>query len=106
MLTGVLAVLFDTHVVKAEVNGLKGRCDIMVSPKHKGGLGFVFEVKCHRGANQLSRERLRESALTAIRQIEKKGYDAELRQRECSKILLYGIAFDVRGEHCLISKEA
>lgn len=106
MLTGVLAVLFDTHVVQAEVNGPKGRCDIMISPKRIGGLGIVFEVKFHRGANQLSKEKLCESARSAIRQIEKKGYDAELRRRECSRILLYGIAFDIRGAHCLTCKEA
>lgn len=106
MLTGILAVLFDTHIVKAKVNGARGRCDILVSPKHKGGLGIVFELKFHRGTNQLSKERLCESARAAIRQIEKQGYDLELRQRECSRILLFGIVFDTNKSHCLMSKEA
>ena len=105
LLTGILAVLFDTHVVKAEVNGPKGRCDILVSPKSRGGFGMVFEVKFHRGASQLSKEKIVESARSGIRQIEKMGYDKELKRRECSRILLYGIAFDVRGNHALVSKE-
>ena len=105
MLTGILAVLFDTHVVKAEVNGPRGRCDIMVSPKQKGGTGIVFEIKLHRGTNAFSKGKLAESANSAIRQIERKGYDLELKQRECKKILLYGIAFDISGAHSVASKE-
>jgi len=105
MLTGILAVLFDSHVVKSEVIGTKGRCDIMASPKEKGGIGIVFEVKCHGGASQLSRAKLRESAERAIHQIEKQRYCIELRQRECKKILLYGIAFDVRGIHEIAFKD-
>lgn len=105
MLTGILAVLFDTYVVKSEVIGRKGRCDIMISPKEKGSIGIIFEVKCHNGESQLSRAKLRESAKSAIRQIERQRYYAELQRRECSKILLYGIAFDIHGSHEIAFKE-
>ena len=92
MLTGLLAVLFDRYVVKSEVNGKNGRCDIMVCPKSPDGIGMVVEVK-HYGY-VLSRNKIREKALEAIRQIERRGYEGELRRLGCRTILLYGFAFD------------
>ena len=83
MLTGIVAALFDTYVVKSEVIGTKSRCDIMISPKEKSSIGIIFEVIFHKAASQLSRVKLRESAKSAIRQIEKQRYYAELQHREC-----------------------
>ncbi len=105
LLTGILATLFDTHVVKTEVNNLKGRCDIMISPKMNDDIGIIVEVKCHNGKTPLSKTKLNESAISAIKQIEKNNYYSELKRRGCQTILLYGISFDINGNHIIEVKE-
>jgi hypothetical protein len=44
MVLAMGALLFSDHVVKAEVNTGKGRCDILISPKTSGGMGIVMEL--------------------------------------------------------------
>lgn len=106
LLTGILAVLFDTHIVNNEVNTLKGRCDIMVSPKQDNDIGLIVEVKYRQNVKSvLSSNKLKDSAKSAINQIESHKYYQELLRRKCSKILLYGITFDINGDHALESKE-
>ena len=103
VLTTLVAVLFDSYVVKSEVNGKKGRADIMVSPKRKGDLGMVIEVKYN--AYPLSRSRLLYQAESAItKQVEAKDYYRELRQRERGKIILFGFAFDSGGNHQIATR--
>ena len=97
LLAGILAVLFDTHVVKNEVNNKQGRADIIVSPKKEYDIGMVIEVKYTN--YQLSEARLIQTAQVGLNQILKKSYFQELKARNCKSILLFGISFDVRGEH-------
>ena len=97
LLTGILAVLFDTHIIKSEVNNKQGRADIIVSPKKENDIGLIVEVKYTN--YQLSETRLKEKAQTGLNQIIKKAYFQELKARKCNNILLFGISFDIRGEH-------
>lgn len=64
MVVALLSVLFGDSTVKSEVNGKKGRADILLCPKGKGGLGIVIEVKKHK--TRLSERRLFESADAAL----------------------------------------
>lgn len=38
-------LLFSNAFLKSEVNVVEGRCDIMISPKEKNGIGFVIEIQ-------------------------------------------------------------
>ena len=97
IMTGILAVLFDSHVVRSENNGPLGRADIVISPKKEKDVGAVLEIKY--ADYPLSDTRLAASASAAINQIKRKRYFLELRQRNCSKIYLFGIAFDSLKKH-------
>lgn len=103
LLTGILATLFDTHIVKSEVNSKNGRSDIILFPKHKNDIGVIIETKYVN--YQLSKNRLQETAKVAITQIQKKKYFQSLSLHECKKIILFGIAFDKRGEHQISTLE-
>ncbi|MBO5528662.1 MAG: AAA family ATPase [Bacilli bacterium] len=92
-ITGMLAVLFDEYIVKNEVASGTGRCDIILIPKSPSSIGIVIEVKRSKSKAQLSKARLQNLSLGAIEQIKKKDYTEWLRKADCSKILLYGFAF-------------
>lgn len=102
MLTGILAVVFDTHLVKSEVNGKRGRLDILVSPKVKNDVGLIIETKYT--GYQLSQARIEESARSGLTQIKKKKYIDELNDKGCSHIYIYAFAFDVRKEYCVLTE--
>ena len=92
MIVGLLSVLFDKYVVKSEVNSKRGRCDIMISPKKQNDIGIIIELKKYK--NILNATRLKNYAQNAIDQIKLNSYYDELKLRHCSRILLYGFAFD------------
>lgn len=97
MLTGLLAVLFDTHIVRSEVNTRFGRCDILLSPKREHDIGIVIELKHY--SSQLSSAKLKQKSLDAITQIRNGEYYRELLSRDCKEILLFGLAFDPKHHH-------
>ena len=91
-ITGLLSVLFDTHIVRNEVNAGKGRCDIMISPKQSGDFGIVIEIKLSKSKSQISKARLFALAQKALDQIREKGYTEPLIRQGCKEVLLYGLA--------------
>ena len=97
LVTGILAVLFSTHIVKSEVINRFGRCDILISPKKDKRFGAVIELKKYKGV--LSEERKKQYAKNALLQIESRQYYQELQLREIERIGLYSFVFDDRGSH-------
>ena len=93
---GLLSVLFPDYVVQSEANGLKGRCDIMISPKRTGGMGAIIELKYYDYA--LSKTTLETRLNGCIKQIEEHRYYEELLRRKCKRVFLYGFVFDP-GKH-------
>ena len=53
-LTSILGVLFETHVVRSEVNAGERRCDILISPKKPNQPGYLFELKHSRAKREPS----------------------------------------------------
>ena len=92
-LTGLLGVLFETHVVHSEVNAGQGRCDILISPKKPHQAGYLFELKHSKAKKEPSASNLKKIADSALRQIQEKRYYVELQQRGADPIHCYGIAF-------------
>ncbi len=92
LITGIMAILFGDYLVKSEVVGRNGRSDIMLSPKEKNKLGIIIELKKLKGV--VSKNKISQSATSAIKQIENHNYYQELVKRECKKIFLYAFVFD------------
>ena len=92
-LTSLLGVLFETHVVRSEVNAGQGRCDILISPKKPNQAGYLFELKHSKAKREPSASNLKKIADSALRQIQEKQYFVELEERGAHLIHCYGIAF-------------
>lgn len=76
-----------------------GRYDIMLEPKDKRDMAYIFEFKVHNAKREST---LQETVNKALQQIEEKQYDAQLIKNGCpkDKIRHYGFAFD--GKRVLI----
>jgi hypothetical protein len=101
MLVGILAVLFENYIVKSEVIGQKGRCDILISPKN-GDNGIVIELKKYKG--RVASSRLKKFAEEALNQIIDKEYYLELKKKDVKNILLYSFIFDDNNVEILSKK--
>ena len=92
MVVALLAVLFGEYTVKSEVNGRYGRCDVLLSPKKKDGIGIVIEIKKHQA--RLSEAKFEQSAVAALKQIHKHHYYQDLLSKGSKHIILYAFVFD------------
>jgi len=101
MLVGILAVLFENYIVKSEVIGQKGRCDILISPKNEDN-GIVIELKKYKG--RVASSRLKKFAEEALNQIIDKEYYLELKKKDVKNILLYSFIFDDNNVEILSKK--
>lgn len=90
---GILSVLFDSYIVKNEVNAGVGRCDILLLPKDPNKVGIVIEIKHSKSKTPLGEPRLRKLAEKALAQIKEKDYAEALRKASCKKATAYGLAF-------------
>lgn len=68
----------------------KGRYDIQLRPLVKNLPGIIIELK---SAKKCSEEELKELATTALKQINEKKYDTELKSAGINNIVKYGVAF-------------
>lgn len=68
----------------------EGRYDIALTPREVEMPGIIIEIKAERKAGT---EKLQELAKSALKQIESKHYDAELRTKGVGTIYKYGVAF-------------
>lgn len=89
MMLGLCAVLGSRYQVRSNRESGHGRFDIQLMPLVKGIPGFLFEFK-HTKDSHADLSALADSAL---RQIEEKKYDTELRTADVSSVIRIGIAF-------------
>jgi len=78
-------------ILKSNRESGYGRYDVMIIPKDvtkSDSIGLVLEFKVAE-----EDEDLKESAKDALQQIEKRNYEAELRQAGINKIVKVGLAF-------------
>lgn len=90
LMLGLITVLEDSYYLRSNRESGHGRYDIQLAPKRKGLPGIIIEIKA---AAKDSSVNLKDIAQTALKQIEEKKYDTELRSQGISNILKYGIAF-------------
>ncbi|SFC49671.1 AAA family ATPase [Clostridium uliginosum] len=84
---GALANMHD-YIVKSNREGGKGRSDLFIKSVSKRGVAIVIEFKIAKKIDHLEKR-----AEDALKQIEDKGYDMELRSEGYKNIIRYGISF-------------
>jgi hypothetical protein len=95
--TGALANMHD-YIVKSNREGGTGRSDLFIKSVSLRGIAIVIEFKVAKNIDELEAK-----AEDAIKQIETKGYDLELRSEGYKNILKYGISFYQKD--CFIIKK-
>ena len=99
MMLGLCAVLGNRYRVRSNRESGLGRFDIQLTPLVSGIPGFLFEFK-HTNDEHADLNVLADSAL---RQIDEKKYDTELRGAGVNSIIKIGIAF--RGKHAVVKRK-
>lgn len=97
LLLGISAMLNQYYFVTSNRESGNGRYDIQLRPKDKKRYAYLIEIKsldrAESGSAQTVDGKLRALAEEALKQIDEKGYVAELAQGGCRMIRKIGIAF-------------
>lgn len=93
---GVCALFGNSYVTSNRESG-DGRYDIALSPKVNNLPGIIIELKAEKNCNE---NELQELAKTALKQINDKKYDTELKLKGVKTIYKYGVAFS--GKHVAV----
>lgn len=96
---GVCALFGNSYVTSNRESG-DGRYDIALSPKVSNLPGIIIELKAEKNRNE---NELQELAKTALKQINEKKYDTELKLKGVKTIYKYGVAFS--GKHVAVEAE-
>lgn len=96
---GVCALFGNSYVTSNRESG-DGRYDIALSPKVNNLPGIIIELKAEKNCNE---NELQELAKTALKQINDKNYDTELKSKGVKTIYKYGVAFS--GKHVAVEAE-
>ena len=99
MMLGLCAVLGNRYQVRSNRESGRRRFDVQLAPLVSGIPGFLFEFK-HTNDEQVDLDVLADSAL---RQIDEKKYDAELRSAGINSVIKIGIAF--RGKNAVVKRK-
>jgi hypothetical protein len=97
---GLLSGLDQIYEIKSNRESGLGRYDVLLVPRHKDGIGIIIELKKRKVELEPT---LEETALRALKQIERKKYEVELRERGIKVIKKFAVAID--GKESLV-KEA
>lgn len=90
LLLGLIALMDNQYKIKSNRESGDGRYDISLIPKEKKYSGIIMELKWKNDLNEEELERLAEEAL---KQINEKRYDSEMREEGIRSILKLGVAF-------------
>ena len=99
MMLGLCAVLGNRYRVQSNRESGFGRFDVQLTPLVVGIPGFLFEFK-HTNDEHVDVNDLADSAL---RQIDEKKYDTELRSAGVKSVIKIGIAF--RGKNAVVKRK-
>ena len=90
LVLGLCATLDNQYFVTSNRESGDGRFDIQLMPKKETLPGILIELKA---ARESSASNLEELAYAAVKQIEEKHYESELRAKGVDRIVKYGVAF-------------
>ena len=99
---GLLVDLGGRYVITSNRESGYGRYDVMLEPRNREDDAMILEFKVNNPAREME---LSDTVRTALAQIERKGYEANLTAKGVlpEQIRKYGFAF--RGKHVLIGDE-
>ena len=86
---GICALLGGSYTTSNRESG-EGRYDIQLAPEVKSLPGIIIELKAEKDGSE---SKLKAAAETALRQINGKRYDAEMKSKGIKVIYKYGVAF-------------
>ena len=92
----------ESYIIRSNRESGYGRYDVVMEPKKDGLPAVILEFKLF--SARRGEKTLEDTAGNALRQIEEKRYDTDLKERgiPAERILKYGFAF--QGKECLIRK--
>ena len=88
MMLGLAAGMSGRYFIRSNRESGDGRLDLVLEPKIKSLPGIIFEFKAEKDESDLIA-----AAERALKQIDRKLYDTELRSRGITEIVKYGIVF-------------
>jgi hypothetical protein len=100
LVTGLLVWITNSHEIKSNRESGYGRYDIMIIPKDLAKTGYVLEFKT---VDTEENETVASAVKAALKQIEEKKYETELKERGVKKIKKLAVVF--KGKHVTV-KEA
>jgi hypothetical protein len=86
---GLLVALEATHFVRSNRESGLGRCDVLITPRSRGGPGVALELKVLRAS-----ETMDEALAAALEQVRAKKYVAELRAAGADPVVEIAAVFD------------
>lgn len=102
MLASVLSIILKGYKIRNEVNSGNGRSDIIAIPSLDNEPGFIIETKLLKG--KVSSKRLSDSSISAIKQIENKGYIVEFNSTKVKEVIYLGMSFSNRSVKVSVKK--
>ena len=102
LMLGLCAMMDNSYYVTSNREAGEGRYDIQLMPKMKNLPGILIELKA---VKTVDIPDLKKLAQTALRQIDEKLYDTELRTRGIEKIFKYGVAFSGKFVEVIINAD-
>ena len=87
-LIGIFIILGNDYIRLSERESGYGRADLVLEPKNKQEMAYIFEFEVAQDENELE-----SYAKTGFEQIKEKKYDVELKSRGVNKITQIGLAF-------------
>ncbi len=87
---GLVALMDDRYKIRSNRESGDGRYDISLIPRDLKYPGIIMELKSDKDLDEKKLEALSKEAL---KQIDDKGYDAEMREEGIEVILKLGVAF-------------
>lgn len=103
LMLGLLAITGDDYQLTSNDESGDGRYDLCLTPRRTGLPGILIELKA--GRHCASNE-LQALAAAAIRQIDERHYDVQLRRQGVAQILYYGIAFSGKDVALILQQTA
>ena len=98
MMLGLAAGMSSRYFIRSNREAGDGRFDLVLEPKFPSLPGIIFEFKAEKVESNLM-----SAAEKALKQIDEKRYDTELKSRGITEIVKYGIAFSVKKVEIAIS---
>lgn len=100
LILGLCAMMDNRYRISSNRESGDGRFDIQMLPVDRNLPGILIELKA---GKKCTEEQLAELASEALRQMNDRGYDAEMRAQKVTAFLKYGIAFS--GKKVFIAAE-